>query len=98
MSNTRFIDIQGTPAEQEGSNMHIIQEWREPDGHHLVIVRGARQEHAVASQPCFEVLWLQDLSGDIGKVKEVGSFPTLAEARAAVRARLATLHGTATAL
>ena len=90
MSNTRFTDIKDVPVEQECSDMHIIQEWREPDGHRLVIVRSAPEEHAV--------LWLQDLSGDIGKVKEVGSFPTLAEARAAVRARLATLHGTATAL
>ena len=77
--------------------MHIIQEWREQDGHRLVIVRSARQEHAVASRPCFEVLWLQDLSGDIGKVKEVGTFLTLAGACAAVRVRLAALCGTTTA-
>ena len=77
--------------------MHIIQEWREPDGHRLVIVRSAPQEHTAEDRPCFEVLWLQDLSGDLGKVKEVGSFPTLVGARAAVRARLAALRGTAIA-
>ncbi len=89
MNSARLTDIKDMSAEQECSDMHIIQEWLEPDGHRLVI-----EEHGGEGRSCFTVLWLQDLSGDIGKVKEVGSFPTLVGARAAVRARLAALRET----
>lgn len=71
------------------SDMKTIREWHTQDGHTVALVLNGRREQVDYGEQPFAVLWLQNLDGELGKVKTLGDFATEVDALAFVRTCLA---------